>query len=56
MTEGRVWAPSIPDIFRHMSANYPGDHRNNLACTQCHMANSDPVQWPFSSLQPECAA
>jgi len=47
------WAP---DVFRHMSANYPGDHRNDLACTRCHTANSDPVQWPFPSLQPDCAA
>jgi hypothetical protein len=39
-----------------MSGNYPGDHRGNLACTQCHMANSETVQWPFPSLQPDCAA
>jgi hypothetical protein len=45
----------LPDTFRHMSGNYPGDHRDNLDCTQCHMANSEPVQWPFSSLQPDCA-
>jgi hypothetical protein len=45
-----------PDIFRHMSASYSGDHRRNLDCTQCHIANNEAVQWPFASLQPDCAA
>lgn len=44
-----------PDTFRHISANYPGDHRRNLDCTRCHIANNETVQWPFPSLQPDCA-
>jgi hypothetical protein len=39
-----------------MSANYSGDHLRNLDCTQCHTANNETVQWPFASLQPDCAA
>jgi hypothetical protein len=46
----------MPSTFRHMSGNYPGDHRGNLGCTRCHMANNETVQWPFPSLQPDCAA
>jgi hypothetical protein len=45
-----------PDNFTHMSANYPGDHRQNLACTACHPANSEPVQYTDDpSLAPDCA-
>jgi hypothetical protein len=47
----RAWEP---DTFRHISASYPGDHRRDLACSECHRANSDAVQWPFASLQPDC--
>jgi hypothetical protein len=46
----------MPSTFRHMSGNYPGDHSGNLGCTQCHTANNETVQWPFPSLQPDCAA
>lgn len=45
-----------PDTFRHTSANYPGDHRRNLDCSECHLANSETVQWPSPGLQPDCAA
>ncbi len=45
----------MPSTFRHISASYPGDHRGNLGCTECHMANSETVQWPYSTLQPDCA-
>jgi hypothetical protein len=48
-----AWAP---DTFRHVSPNYPGDHRRDLACTDCHQANSEAVQWPFPALQPDCGA
>lgn len=45
-----------PDIFRHMSANYPGDHARNLDCTECHPGNSDPVVYTDDpSLAPDCA-
>jgi hypothetical protein len=47
------WSPSI---FVHSSADYPGDHRRNLACTDCHGGNSDTVTWPFAQYQPDCAA
>ena len=45
----------LPSTFRHTSPNYPGDHRRNLACTECHRANTETVQWPSPSLQPDCA-
>ena len=47
----RAW---LPDTFRHMSANYPGEHRQNLTCTDCHRASTETVQWPFPALQPDC--
>jgi hypothetical protein len=49
----RAW---LPDNFRHASPNYPGDHRRNLDCTDCHRANTTAVQWPFPALQPDCGA
>jgi len=44
-----------PDIFVHASANYPGDHRDNLACTDCHQTNADQVTWPSPAYLPNCA-
>ena len=33
----------------------PLDHRGNFACTRCHLANSEIVQWPTPAYQPDCA-
>lgn len=41
-------------IFDHQSPNYPGDHRVNLGCLDCHASNSEAVSWT-SGLQPTCA-
>jgi hypothetical protein len=46
----------IPHIYRHTGLAYePLDHRGNLACTECHQNNSDPVIWPSPGFQPDCA-
>jgi hypothetical protein len=45
----------IPDLFMHSSPGYPGDHRRQLACTDCHGGNSEPVTWSFAAFQPDCA-
>jgi hypothetical protein len=47
------WTPSM---VVHSSPGYPGDHRANLACTDCHGANSETVTWSFPAYQPDCAA
>jgi len=44
-----------PDIFRHLSAGYPGDHRRALTCTDCHGGNSEAVTWSAPAYQPDCA-
>ncbi len=44
-----------PVLFVHTSPNYPGDHRRNLDCTDCHGSNSDTVSWPAPAYQPDCA-
>ena len=44
-----------PDTFRHTSGGYPGDHRGNLACTECHRGNSQAVTWSAPQYQPDCA-
>ncbi len=44
-----------PDIFSHTYANYPGEHRGNLSCDDCHGNNAEPVTWPFPAYQPDCA-
>lgn len=45
----------LPATFIHQSANYPGDHRRNLDCIDCHVANSSAVAWPSAAYQPACA-
>ncbi|MCB1672506.1 MAG: hypothetical protein KDI29_15355, partial [Pseudomonadales bacterium] len=45
----------LPDTFVHLTANYPGDHRANLACTSCHETNSEIVTWDFPAYAPDCA-
>jgi hypothetical protein len=46
----------IPDIFAHRGLAYePLDHRGNLPCTACHLANSEPVTYTAPAYQPDCA-
>ncbi len=45
----------LPHQFRHGSPNYPGDHRRNPVCTDCHGGNSQVVTWPMPAYQPDCA-
>lgn len=45
-----------PIVFVHQSATYPGDHRVNLQCTDCHTSNAENVPWPFPAFAPDCAA
>ncbi len=47
-----AWTPLS---FRHTSANYPGDHRGNLACTQCHSTNTDQAVWRTPAYANSCA-
>lgn len=50
-----AWAP---DIFRHSSGgDYPGDHRVNPSCSDCHGSTIAPTfSWPASQYAPFCAA
>lgn len=45
----------LPATFIHQSPAYPGEHRQNLDCIDCHIANSSAVAWPNAAYQPECA-
>jgi hypothetical protein len=45
-----------PVVYRHSSPRYPGEHRVELTCTQCHTGNSDRIPWPSPANQPACAA
>lgn len=45
-----------PTFFSHMSAAYPGDHAENLDCSDCHGSNTQTVNWPSPGFQPYCAA
>ena len=42
--------------FSHRSMTYPGDHRQNLACTSCHAGNNESASWRSPSFIPDCAA
>jgi len=42
--------------FTHSSPGYPGDHRKNLDCTDCHLNNSETNTWLFPAYQPDCAS
>jgi hypothetical protein len=44
-----------PLIFSHLSAGYPGDHRTNLICEDCHGGNTELVTWSAPQYQPDCA-
>lgn len=45
----------LPLQFMHTSPGYPGDHRGQLACTDCHGGNAEIVTWSFAAYQPDCA-
>jgi hypothetical protein len=46
----------LPHIYQHLGLAFePLDHRDNLACTECHQGNSETVNWPMPSYQPDCA-
>jgi predicted CXXCH cytochrome family protein len=45
----------IPLQFMHTSPGYPGNHRQQLTCTDCHGGNAEVVTWPFAAYQPDCA-
>jgi len=48
----------VPSIFSHSpGGNYPGNHRRDPGCIECHGASIDPVfSYPFSTYAPDCAA
>jgi hypothetical protein len=48
----RGWDPAD---FDHAGSAYPGDHRQSLACTDCHGGNSQQVTWSAPAYQPDCA-
>jgi hypothetical protein len=45
----------MPADFDHAGTTYPGDHRANLQCTDCHGGNSATVTWPSPAYKPSCA-
>jgi hypothetical protein len=45
-----------PIIFRHTSADYPGDHRSSVTCNDCHTTNAQTISWPNPAYAPDCAA
>lgn len=47
-----AWTPLT---FRHTSPEYPGDHRGNLSCVDCHTTNTDQATWPSPAYRPDCA-
>jgi hypothetical protein len=42
--------------FRHVSANYPGDHNAALACAACHTSNTDQVPYASPADTGSCAS
>jgi hypothetical protein len=45
----------LPATFAHQSPAFPGEHRRNLACGDCHVGNSAAVAWTNAAFQPDCA-
>lgn len=41
--------------YDHTGGNYPGDHRGNPDCTECHGGNSPAVTWSAPGYIPDCA-
>jgi len=48
----------VPSNFSHdPNGNYPGDHRKQLTCSECHGATiSATIPYPFPAYAPDCAA
>lgn len=42
--------------YTHQSAAYPGNHRSQLACDDCHIGNVETNVWRQPAYQPDCAA
>ena len=47
--------PSTVATFRHVSANYPGDHNAGVTCVSCHTTNNEVATWRNAALKPFCA-
>jgi hypothetical protein len=47
-----AWRPAG---FEHQSPAFPGEHRRNLDCIDCHVGNTPVVAWSNSAYQPDCA-
>jgi len=45
-----------PVLYRHTSPRYPGEHRVELTCNQCHKSNTDQIPWTSPANAPACAA
>jgi hypothetical protein len=43
-------------LYRHQSANYPGEHRAALSCVSCHSANTEQVLYSAPADAGSCAA
>jgi len=41
--------------YVHNSATYPGNHRRNLGCRDCHRSNTEMVDYSSPAYQPDCA-
>ena len=48
-----TWSPIS---FIHSSANYPGNHLEELSCADCHTSKAEIVPWPNPSLAPDCGS
>ena len=42
--------------YSHTSGGYPGDHRGDPDCADCHRTNSATPSWPYAAFAPDCAA
>jgi hypothetical protein len=51
--DNNFWTPLF---FSHHSAGYPGDHSQQLLCTDCHGGNSEIATWSSPQFQPDCAS
>ncbi|MBI3776564.1 MAG: cytochrome c3 family protein [Gammaproteobacteria bacterium] len=47
-----VWTGAV---FTHASANYPGNHNNNVTCTSCHVSSAEVANWTAPQYKPFCA-
>ena len=45
-----------PVDYRHTSPRFPGEHRIELTCVQCHTTNTDKIPWTSAASAPVCGA